>query len=191
MTSELVYSYAIILFYLIQRLSELWINKQHETILFEEYGATEVAPTDSKRMRIFHSLWFLSLITEVTLHGKLLTGNFETIVFLILIFGQAIRFHTINVLGHFWTIKIYHIPNRPIIRDGLFRIVLHPNYLIVILELIFVPFLLGAPYTLFIFGFFNFFILKKRIELEENELLQNEQYAIMKKNQKRFIPFIY
>lgn len=191
MQKEFIYLYAIILFYIIQRVSELWINNQHENILFEEYGATELDPNDSSRMRLFHSLWFLALIVEASLHGKLLTGNFEIIIFTLLIIGQIIRFHTINTLGIFWTIKVYHVPNRPIINEGLFRYVLHPNYLVVILELILVPLLIGAPVTMILFSIGNIYILKKRIELEEKELLLNSKYQTMFKQQKRFIPFIF
>lgn len=191
MQKEFIYLYGIIFFYIIQRVSELWINRQNEIVLFEEYGATELAPSDSKRMRLFHSSWFLALLLEVSLHGKLLTGNFEIIIFLILIACQIIRFHTINVLGIFWTIKVYHIPNRPIINEGLFRFVLHPNYLVVILELLFVPLLIGAPITMIIFSIGNIYIMKKRIELEEKELLTNSKYKTMHMKQKRFIPYIF
>lgn len=191
MQKELIYIYAIILFYIIQRMSELWINQQHENILFEEYGAVELDPKDSKRMRIFHTLWFISLIIEVSLHGKALAGQWETFVFILLIAGQLIRSHTINTLGIFWTTKVYHIPNRPIINEGIFRYVLHPNYFVVFLELILVPLLIGAPVTLVLFSLGNILILKKRIELEEKELLLNSKYREMLKLQKRFIPYIF
>lgn len=191
MQKELIYIYAIILFYIIQRMSELWINQQHENILFEEYGAVELDPKDSKRMRIFHTLWFISLIIEVSLHGKALAGQWETFVFVLLIAGQLIRSHTINTLGIFWTTKVYHIPNRPIINEGIFRYVLHPNYFVVFLELILVPLLIGAPVTLVLFSLGNILILKKRIELEEKELLLNSKYREMLKLQKRFIPYIF
>lgn len=191
MQKEFIYLYAIILFYIIQRVSELWINNQHENILFEEYGATEIDPNDSKRMRLFHSLWFVSLIAEISWHGKGMSGQLETFLFVLLIACQLIRFHTINTLGVFWTIKVYHVPNRPIINKGLFRYVLHPNYLVVILELILVPLLIGAPVTMVLFSIGNIFILKKRIELEEKELLLNSKYQTMFKQQKRFIPFIF
>lgn len=172
-------------------MSELWINQQHENILFEEYGAVELDPKDSKRMRIFHTLWFISLIIEVSLHGKALAGQWETFVFILLIAGQLIRSHTINTLGIFWTTKVYHIPNRPIINEGIFRYVLHPNYFVVFLELILVPLLIGAPVTLVLFSLGNILILKKRIELEEKELLLNSKYREMLKLQKRFIPYIF
>lgn len=191
MLKENFYIFAIILFYVIQRLSEVWINKQHEDILFEEYGANEIDTTDSKRMRAFHSAWFISLIVEVLYHGKLMTGHVSFIIFTLLCLGQLVRFHTINILGIFWTIKVYHIPNRPIINQGLFKYVLHPNYLVVIFELFLVPLLLNAHFTLIVFSLLNIYILTKRISLEESELLQNKKYQEMFNNQKRFIPYIF
>lgn len=191
MTSEQQYIFGIILFYLIQRLSELFLNKTNERYLIENFDAVEIDPQDSFRMKFFHSLWFISLISESIWHGKLAQNELSTISFVVLIIAMLIRLHSISLLKEFWTIKIYSLSPRPFIQDGLYKILRHPNYLAVILELIFIPVLLGCHYTAIIFTIGNVWVLRKRIQLEESELTTNPDYSLAMKNTKKLIPFIY
>lgn len=191
MSSEKQYICGIILFYLIQRLSELFLNKTNERFLIENFDAVEIDPTDSLRMKIFHSLWFIALISESLWHGKLVNNELSMISFVILIIAMLIRFHTISLLKEFWTIKVYSLSPRPFVKDGLYKILRHPNYLAVILELIFIPVLLGCTYTAVIFTIGNIWVLRKRIQLEESELTTNPDYSLAMKHTKKLIPFIY
>lgn len=191
MSNEKQYIFGIILFYLIQRLSELVLNKTNERFLIENFDAIEIDPDDSFRMRAFHSLWFIALIGESLWHGKLINGELATFAFIILIIAMLIRFHTISLLRELWTIKIYSLSPRPIIKEGLYKIIRHPNYLAVILELLFIPILLGCYFTALFFSLGNLWILSKRIKLEESELETNPDYNQEMKNKKKLIPFIY
>ena len=55
-----------------------------------------------------------------------------------MIFAYIILFMVIKTLGAIWTLKLYILPQHPIIKSGLFKITKHPNYFLNI-----VPELLG------------------------------------------------
>lgn len=176
---------------MIQRLYELWLNMHNEKILIEQYGANEVDPKDSLRMRLLHISWFASLTMEVSFNGQFLTGISCLIVIALLVFSQLIRMHTMKTLGNFWTIKVYQIPNSPVIHSGIYKTLLHPNYFVVILEIALVPLLLNAWITMIVFSILNLIFIYRRIKLEESELLKNPIYIKMKKENYIFIPYIF
>ncbi len=191
MPKEKAYLFIVITFYIIQRLSELWLNKSNENFLKENFNAVEVNPIDSLRMKLFHSIWFFSLIAEVIIHGKFQPVEVTALIFFVLGLCLIIRYHTINTLKEFWTIKVYKLDQQPIIKNGLYQYVRHPNYLAVIIELIAIPLLLNAYYTMIIFGLANLIILKYRIELEESNLSQAKEFNREYRPLKRFIPYLF
>lgn len=191
MEKSIVIMNAIILFYIIQRVSEMVISRNNEEILQKNFQAQEVDKKESLRMRIFHTLWFVSLIIEANIKHSLQSDEVSAIIYTILAACLAVRFHTMEKLKHFWTIKVLSLNYQKIITSGLYQYVRHPNYLVVVLEFIFIPLLFKAYFTLFIFSFLNIFILKKRIALEEEALMSHQGYKFFFAEKKRFIPYFF
>ena len=189
MSKDVILLNAIIFFYVLQRISEMLISKKNEVWLKENCGAIEVNPSESLRMKVFHVLWFGSLILEANIKRDLFPGLGAIIIYSLLGTCLAVRFYSMEKLKSFWTIKIFSLKKQVLITDGLYRYVRHPNYLIVILEFILLPLLFKAYYTLLIFSFLNIFILKKRIELEENTLMAQSNYRNQFMNVRKLIPF--
>lgn len=185
-------NYLILLFYIIQRLSEIWINSRNEIQLKLKYRAVVVDPNEVKIMKLFHVLWFFSLLTESVYHGRIAPNYLEIPIVILLLLAQAIRFHTIKTLGEFWTVQIYRIENLPLVTNrGLYRFIRHPNYLAVLIEFFFLPLLLGCHFTMVAGFLLNLFILKRRIELEEATLSSTSSYQNAFKDKKRFIPKLF
>lgn len=189
MSKDIIILNLIILFYIIQRLSEMVISNQNEKLLKEKYNAVEVSPKESIRMKIFHILWFISLITEANLKQNYFSGLSSLLIYSVLGFCLAIRFHSMEKLKSFWTIKIFSMDEQKIVTDGLYRYIRHPNYLVVIIEFIFLPLLFKSYFTLIVFSILNIFILKKRIELEEATLMAQSNYNGLFMNIKKLTPF--
>lgn len=166
----------IIFFYIIQRIAELIISNENEKWLVRENEAQEVDPLETKRMRIFHSLWFISLIVESNLKKEFQTPAISLGLYLILILGMLIRFHTMEKLKKFWTVKVLAMKNHIIANTGLYQYYRHPNYAVVVIELICLPLLFKAYVTMILFSIINLYILSKRIELEENTLMKQSNY---------------
>ena len=191
MSKDIILINGIILFYLLQRLSELFISKGNERWLSEHFSAVEVDPADSFRMRLFHSFWFLSLAIEANLVRSFQPMYLSMVIYLLLILCLAVRLHTMEKLDRFWTIKVFEFESPLISTNGLFSYVRHPNYFIVIIELLLIPLLLRAYLTMIIFSIGNFYILKKRIELEERSLMKHSNYKQFFSQKKRFIPYLF
>ena len=47
---------------------------------------------------------------------------------IILIVAYIMLFIVIKTLGRIWTLKLFILPNHPIIKSGLYKVTKHPNY---------------------------------------------------------------
>lgn len=187
----LIIYFSLICFYIIQRLFELVLNKKNEKILKTKYHAIEANKSDSIRMKLLHVFWFISFILEAFCIHNIISDNLLILILIILFVCQLIRFHTINLLKEFWTIKIYKMDKQDISQNGLYKIIRHPNYLAVIIELFLIPLIFKAYITAFVFSIINFFVLKKRILLEESVLISQSDYLLKFNKLNRLIPFIF
>ena len=181
----------VIFFYVIQRLFELYLSYNNEAFLIDNSFAEKLANSDVVPMRILHICWFISLVVEANLKGSLIDMRWGLFIGCILLFAQAIRAYSMKNLQRFWTITIMSLKTCVIYDRGLYKLVRHPNYFAVILELIFVPLLLKSYFTMVIFSILNIFILKNRIKLEEDELMKCSNYKEIFKETKIIIPFLY
>jgi methyltransferase len=170
-----IINYLILVLYLGERLLELLKNHFNKKILIEKKFAVIKYPSESLQMKAFHGSWFVLLFLETYLSGKLLSGFGFTLSLAALVFAQILRWYSIITLGRYWSIDIYEMKEHPIIDNGPYRYIKHPNYLAVIIEFIFLPLLLGCYLTLIIGLVGNYFILKRRIILEELALVEQSQ----------------
>jgi methyltransferase len=88
--------------------------------------------------------------------------------------GEGIRVASIRALGDRWTVGVHVVPGEPRSRRGPYRILRHPNYLGVALELAAVPLLFGAWRTALVASAANAVLLALRIRHEERALADAE-----------------
>ncbi len=189
MTEKILINF-LILFYILQRMSEMIISQKNINKLQKKMKVA-IFEEEAKRMKILHSLWFLFLIIEANLSFKEHKPAIYVFLFVILFFCMAMRFMLIKYLGESWTIKILETDYQDIKIDGPYRYIRHPNYLIVMVEFLCLPYLLHANWTLIIFSFINFLFLLKRIKLEESILMKNIKYKSHFAKMFKLIPFIF
>lgn len=182
---------AVIFFYIIQRISEMLLSAHNEEALKLNNQASEVNSAESLKMKLFHTFWFISLIIESNINNATQSNGLSIIIYLILGACLLVRMHTMEKLRIFWTIKVLLMEKQKIITSGLYKYLRHPNYLVVILEFIFLPLLFKAYWTLIIFSILNFFVLYKRIKLEEETLMSQSDYAVLFSKTKRLIPYVF
>jgi methyltransferase len=157
-----------ILFLCVQRISELFIAKRNEKWMLSQ-GAYEAGARHYPLIVALHTLFFISLIAEVTMMEKMLSSNWPIwlTLFLVTQFG---RVWALRSLGPFWNTKIIVLPGAKVVKRGPYRWVRHPNYIIVTLEFIVIPLLFQAYYTAIIFTLLNAWMLSVRIAAEEQAL---------------------
>ena len=73
-------------------------------------------------------------------------------------------------LGRYWTTRIVHVPDAPLIRAGPYRFCRHPNYVIVGGEIAVLPLVFGQWQIALIFSILNAGVLAWRIKIENAAL---------------------
>jgi len=95
-------------------------------------------------------------------------SSFWLMIFLVL---QALRVWILMTLGHRWTTRIIVLPDAPLVTSGPYRFLSHPNYFVVIGEIVALPLCLGLPWFALIFSASNAIVLTVRVRAENAALI--------------------
>ncbi len=158
-----------------ERLFELAFSRRNFRRL-QQHGAKEFHAETFKAIFALHTLFLLSLFWE-SYPWRVPLNTLTLIALSIFILLQATRYWCMASLGENWNARIVLVPGGKVKRKGPYRLMRHPNYLVVILEFIFIPLLMRAPVTMVIFFLANLVILRQRIRLEEEALRQMTDYS--------------
>jgi methyltransferase len=147
----------------LQRLAELVIAR-HNTSALLARGAYEASPGHYPLIVAVHTSWLAALWWLAP--GKpvswLLIG-----IFLLLQLG---RLWVLATLGGRWTTRIIVMPGERLVARGPFRLIRHPNYLVVVGEIAVLPLAFGLWQVALLFSLLNAAVLAIRIRAEEEAL---------------------
>ncbi len=166
--------YLIVTLVILQRLSEVVIAKRNEKWMIAQ-GAYEVGNSHYPYMVTMHISFFLFLIVEVVTNHNGISPLFP-LLFILFVAVQALRIWCIRSLGPFWNTKILILPHAQVVRKGPYEIMRHPNYAVVCLEILILPFMFQAYFTAFCFTLLNITMLSVRIPIEEKALRDATNY---------------
>lgn len=155
-----------------QRAAEMAVARQNEQKV-KKQGAIEFGESHYPYIIIMHILFFLSLIAEVLLMNKQPSSWWIGIAAAILIV-QAVRYWALCSLGAYWNTKIL-VVQCGTCKKGPYKWMKHPNYTVVILEILLIPLLYQAYVTMCLFSIVNAVLLTVRIRTEDKAL---EEYSI-------------
>lgn len=127
---------------ILQRLIELGIAKRNEKYLTEK-GAQEFGSGHYPWMVLMHCAFFFSLLVEVEGFNKT-PYRFWSLLLLLYLCLQAGRLWIISSLGPYWNTKILVLKGAEVVEKGPYRWCRHPNYWLVTLEFMIIPFLFQA-----------------------------------------------
>ncbi len=150
------------------RLIELFVAKRNEKWLIQN-GAVEFGKEHYPFIVALHVFFIASLITELFLKGVTAPNLFLLITWIILI---ILKIYVISSLGKYWNTKIFRIPGSPSVRSGLYNYIKHPNYIIVVTEIMVIPLIFKLYITATLFSVLNAIMLRIRIT-EENKVWNN------------------
>ncbi|MEM9439465.1 MAG: isoprenylcysteine carboxylmethyltransferase family protein [Pseudomonadota bacterium] len=147
----------------LQRLAELWIAQRNTAWLLER-GAREAAPQHYPLIVILHGAWLIGL--------WILAHDQEPVLPLLAVFLllQAARVWVLATLGRRWTTRIIVLPEAPLVKNGPFRFVSHPNYCVVAAEILILPLTFGLVGFAIVFSILNALVLAVRIRAENEAL---------------------
>lgn len=154
-------------FVILLRIGELVLSKSNQKWLLRN-GAVEYGQKHYPFIVALHLLFIISLIIE---YNTKQTVSFS--LFMLLFYFSLIAFKTwvILSLGKFWNTRIYHIPGIPLVKKGPYNYFKHPNYLIVVAEIVVIPLIFHLYFTAITFTLLNAIILFIRIKEENKAML--------------------
>jgi methyltransferase len=146
-----------------QRLGELLLARRNTAALLAR-GGLEVGAGHYLVIVALHAAWLIGLWF---LGYNLPVDRGWLVVFAIL---QAARVWVIASLGPHWTTRIIVMPGAAPVARGPYRLLRHPNYVVVACEIAVVPLALGLPVYALVFFLLNLAILAVRIRVENAAL---------------------
>jgi methyltransferase len=152
----------------VQRLFELVLARRNERRA-RARGAVERGQRHYLLIVALHTLWLVSTLVEGLLRGPDIPA-FWPVPLALFLLVQPLRYWAIFSLGERWNTKILVLPGEKPVRRGPYRYLDHPNYVVVVVEILTFPLTFGAWITALVFTVLNAAILSIRIR-EENRAL--------------------
>jgi methyltransferase len=146
-----------------ERLFELWLARRNTRRLLGE-GAREHGQGHYPLIVGVHVLWLASLWW---LAPRQPIDGFWLGIYIVL---ELARVWVLATLGRRWTTRIIVLDDAPLVNEGPYRLVNHPNYWVVIGEIAVLPLVFGLWLVALIFTLLNAVVLSIRIR-EENRAL--------------------
>jgi len=153
------------------RIAEVIYGWRNERTL-KRRGGIETGSAHYPLFFMLHAAWLASLVWVVPA-GTPPDGRW--LAFFVLL--QLMRFWVITSLGPYWTTRIITLPGTPLVRRGPYRLLRHPNYLVVTVEIAVLPLVFGAWRLALVFALVNAALLAWRIRIEEQALAPRRQAA--------------
>ncbi len=154
---------AILAFVTLQRLVELPSARANTARLLAA-GGHEVAPGHYPFIVALHAGWLISLWWFAP--GRPIDLAFLTLFAL----AEVARVWILRTLGPRWTTRIIVVPGEQLVARGPYRFVDHPNYLVVVAEILLLPLVFGLWQLAILFTLLNGAILAVRIRAENRAL---------------------
>jgi methyltransferase len=165
-------SLAVLALVTLQRLAELALAHRNTRRLLAQ-GGVEIAPGHYPAVVALHAAWLsgLWLLALPSVPNLALLGVFGAM--------QIGRGWVLAALGSRWTTRIIIVPGAPLVRSGPYRLLSHPNYLIVAGEILVLPLAFGLPLFAVVFSALNALVLWVRIRAEDAALHGERRYGLV------------
>lgn len=147
----------------LERLFELPLARRNTKSLLA-LGAREHAPEHYPLIVALHAAWLASLwwlAPTRPVHLPWLA------IFALIEVG---RLWVLTSLGERWTTRIIVLPRAPLVRRGPYRFTDHPNYAVVVAEILVLPLVFGLWQIALLFSLLNAAMLAVRIRAENRAL---------------------
>lgn len=158
-------------FIITQRLVELfWANRNTKRLIAK--GGKEYSPKHYSLIVALHASWIIVILFFIFQNPSVQVSYFYLGFFTVL---TAFRAWILITLGSYFTTKIISLPGAPLRKTGPYRFMKHPNYALVVCEIIVVPMIFGFWQVAAIWGIANIILLAFRIQEEDSALRERRE----------------
>ena len=151
-----------------QRMLELFYSRRNERKL-RARGAVERGGGHYPVIIAVHVLWLVATLLEGLLRGPE-SPAWWPVPLAAFLLVQPLRYWAIVSLGENWNTRILVVPGGKLVRRGPYRYFPHPNYVVVVVEVLTFPLIFGAWITAVVFSMLNAALLYVRIRTENRAL---------------------
>jgi methyltransferase len=164
-----VWFWLLLAFLGVQRGAELAWSRRTGRLL-QARGARLVHADGIGLLVAVHVLFFAACATEAVAAPWPVLGWWTPVGLALFACGEAMRLWSMATLKTRWNVRVWVLPDAPLVRGGPYRFMRHPIYLGVALELAGFPLAFGLWATALGILALNGFGLLRRIRLEEKAL---------------------
>lgn len=180
----------LLVFVAAERTAELAIAKKNALRLLSQ-GAVEYGRDHYKYFVWLHvgfllSLWIESIDRAYFPHP--VQTRFSLILLITFFGAQVARVWCIASLGRFWNTRVIVLPGAHVVKKGPYRLLRHPNYLVVACEIILLSLIFHAYWTCLAFSALNLLLVSYRISVEEQALEKATDYTETMAERWRVLP---
>lgn len=147
-----------------QRLAELVIARRNAARLLAD-GWREVGAGHYPLIVVLHAAWLVACG-----YAAYQINSIRWPMVALFVVLQAGRVWVIVSLGRYWTTRVYTKSDAPLVKRGPYRVLRHPNYAVVIMEIAVLPLAFGAWRIALAFSILNAVVLAFRIRVENRAL---------------------
>jgi methyltransferase len=153
----------------LERLAELVVSKRNAAWSMSR-GGLEVGRGHYPPMVVLHTGLLVGALVEVWVRRPGFVPAVGYPMLALVLASQALRWWCIATLGHRWNTRVIVVPGLPLVREGPYRWLSHPNYVAVVVEGLALPLVHSAWVTASAFTVANAALLTVRIRVENAAL---------------------
>jgi len=153
----------------LQRLAELALARANVRRM-KARGGREVAASHYPFMVALHAAFLVAAPAEVVFLQRPFVPALALGSVALLLAAEALRVWMLRTLGDRWSTRVVVVPGEPPVTAGPYRVLRHPNYLVVAIELLALPLVHTAYLTAIVFTVLNAILMAVRIPAEERAL---------------------
>jgi methyltransferase len=164
MDSRVAYTMLVALVALL-RLVELEVSRRNVAAL-KARGGVEAGAGVYPWIVLTQAFWLVSSPLEVWLLDRPWVSALGLPMLVLFAAGMGLRYWAVHTLGPRWSTRVVFVPGEPLVKSGPYRLLRHPNYLGMVLELIALPLVHTAWITAVVATAANALALRRRIDQE-------------------------
>ena len=161
--------YLLILAVAVERLAELIVAKRNARWAFAQ-GGKEFGRDHYPIMVTIHTALLLGCLIEPWALHRPFIAWLGWPMLAVVALSQGLRWWCITTLGRRWNTRVIVLPGAPLVRQGPYRWLHHPNYVAVVAEGLALPLVHTAWLTALAFTVANALVLRVRLRVENSAL---------------------
>ncbi|PWB73975.1 MAG: hypothetical protein C3F15_08595 [Holophagae bacterium] len=152
-----------------ERVAELGLAHRNDTAL-RAAGGVEEGSAAYPWMVALHTAFLIACVAEVWCLRTPWIPALGAAMLLAMACAMGLRAWTVAALGPRWTTRVLVVPGSLPVTSGPYRLLRHPNYLAVAVEVAALPLIHAAWITAVAFSVLNGMLLRERIRVEDAAL---------------------